>query len=113
MFATTTVFVPVEPKVVMFCQIKYHNTYNFTVEEPSYMMLMLTALKRLNFRVHAPTFNATNPGVVYLCEHMGEGVDYDIVQNALKGICQSTLKPLTSRSFKSTDNQYYIQWVYG
>jgi hypothetical protein len=108
---TTTIFVPVKPKVVMFCQIRYYTTYNFNVEEPSYMMLMLTALKRLNFRVHAPT-HAVN-GQVYLCEHMGEGVDYDIVQNALKGICQSTLKPMTSRSFKSTDDEYYIKWVCG
>lgn len=110
--ASTTIYVPAQPKVVMFCQIRYYCNPDATIEEPSYMMLILTALKRLNFRVH--TLTASSDYVlVYLCEHMGEGADYDLVQNALKAICQSTLKALGPRSFQSINHNYSIKWVCG
>ncbi len=107
-------YVPVDPKIVMFCQIKYYNRYDSSIAEPPYVMMVLTALKRLNFRVHPPTCRPPNGiDLIYLCEHMGQGIEFDMVQNALNGICQDTLIPFASRAFRSKDGYLSIRWVCG
>lgn len=109
---STAISVSAEPKMVMFCQIRTYSAYMVDVLEPSHTMFILTALKRLNFRIVTST--AADPHTVtYLCEHMGEGVDYEIVQNVFKEVCQDTLTPASSRSFKSTDGRYYVKWICG
>ena len=104
---------PADPKIVMFCQIGYYNLYDFGMPEPPYVMMALAALKRLNFQVHATTYRTHSVETTYLCEHVGEGVQFDIVQNALSGICQDTLIPVTTRAFKSKDGNVKIRWVCG
>ncbi|CAF3371704.1 unnamed protein product [Rotaria sp. Silwood1] len=104
-----------EPDVVTFCQIIWSNDNYIYEPEPPHAMLALAALKRLNFRVHPPYCTSIERLRVthYLCEHMGEGIQWQIVQNALREIVKNTLISLSPRNFRSADNTYYFKWTCG
>lgn len=105
-----------EPEIVTFCQITWTGSSSIYEPEPPYPMLVLAALKRLNFRVQSPWSGASSNDVkilYYLCEHTGEGVNWNIVQKTLREIVQDTLIPTDPRSFRSPDRDIAIRWTCG
>ncbi|CAF0842951.1 unnamed protein product [Adineta steineri] len=102
-----------EPEIVTFSQIIWsHEGVGFQGPEAPHAMLVLVALKRLHFRVHAPTtiLNAyDHREIYYLCKHMGAGVSWNIIQHTLREIVQGTLIPSSSRSYISADGSIKIK----
>jgi hypothetical protein len=83
--------------------------------EKPHIMMTLAALKRLNFRVHAPTLGQVSyfSRIIYLCEHLGEGVDWNIVQSTLQGIFNGLYLEVSLRNYRSRDGKYSVRWACG
>ena len=105
-----------QPHLVTFCQLSFWSIDGYKADS----MRALVALKYLGFRVQSLSSHGLGTGgnisrinVIYLCEHTGNGVDSNLLQQTLQGLVHNDLILFQPDRLADRSGQTYgLSWIF-